>query len=133
MKSIGMLWIGMILSTAATAAQQELSGEWQGKLAVDPKTSLTVRFTFGKDAGGQTTAVLNSPDNAAIKNTPATGVTWDGARLKLQVAALAGSYSAILKEGTLNGEWTQPGSKLPLVLSPYQKPVMTQTDKKALI
>jgi hypothetical protein len=133
MKSIGMLWIGMVLSTAASAAQQELNGDWQGKLAVDAKTSLTVRFSFGKDAGGSPTAILNSPDNAAIKNTPATGVTWDGARLKLQVVALAGSYSAILKEGTLNGEWTQPGSKLPLVLSPYQKPVMTASDKKTLI
>jgi len=133
MKRIGMLGIAMILSTAAAAAQQELSGDWQGRLAVDAKTSLTVRFTFGKGAGGLPTAVLNSPDNAAIKNTPATGVKWDGVNLRLQVAALSGSYAAMLKDGTLNGEWTQPGSKLALVLSPYQKPVMTQAGKKSLI
>ena len=132
MTRIGMLWIGMILSTAATAAQQELKGDWQGKLAVDARTALTVRFTFDKDAKGLTTAMLNSPDNAAIKNTPATGVTWDGANLKLQVVALSGSYAAVLKDGMLNGEWTQPGGKLPLVLAPYQKLVMTSADKKTL-
>lgn len=132
MKSKWMLWIAMILSTTAAAAQQELSGDWQGKLAVDAKTSLTVRFTFSKDAKGVTAAVLNSPDNAAIKNTPATGVTWDGTNLKLQVASLGGSYAGALKDGKLNGEWTQPGGKLPLVLAPYQKTVMTRAAMQTL-
>jgi hypothetical protein len=132
MKRIRMLWIAMILSTAAAAAQQDLNGDWQGRLAVDAKTSLTVRFTFSKDARGMTTVVLNSPDNTAIKNTPATGVAWDGVNLKLQVAALGGSYSGVLKDGKLNGEWTQPGGKLPLILAPYQKPVTTPAEKKTL-
>ena len=43
---------------AAPAATQELAGVWQGKLAVDPKTSLTIQFTFAKDAKGAYTAVL---------------------------------------------------------------------------
>jgi len=108
------------------AAPQDLTGMWTGKLAVDPKNSLTIQMTFSKDAKGGYTAVLNSPDNPAIKNTAATGVTWDGATLKLQVPTLQGSYAGTLKDGALNGQWTQPGGNLPLVLAPYQKPVVTK-------
>jgi uncharacterized protein (DUF2147 family) len=115
----------MAAAPAAPAAA-DLVGIWQGKLAVDPKNSLTIQFTFAKDAKGAYTAVLNSPDNGGIKNTPATGVTFDGSNVKLQVAALSGSYAGTLKDGKINGQWTQPGGALPLVLSPYQKPVLTK-------
>ena len=80
-----------------SAPHQELAGVWQGKLPIDATTSLTIQFTFAKDAKGGYTAVLNSPDNGAIKNTPATGVTWDGSNVKLQVAALSGSYAGALE------------------------------------
>ncbi len=111
---------------AMAAAPPELTGVWEGKLAVDPATSLSIQFTFAKDAKGAYTAVLNSPDNPALKNTAATGVTWDGSTVKLQVAALSGSYSGALKDGKISGQWVQPGGNLPLVLSPYQKPVMAK-------
>lgn len=114
------------VATAAQPAQQDLSGMWQGKLAVDAKTSLTIQFTFAKDAKGAYTATLNSPDNPALKNTPATGVSYDGTNLKLQVAALSGSYAGTLKGGKFEGQWTQPGGALPLALAPYQKPVLTK-------
>ncbi len=116
----------------AAAAAPDLAGVWQGKLALDPKNSLTIEFTFTKDAKGAYTAVLNSPDNGGIKNTPASGVTWDGTNVKLQVAALSGSYAGALKDGKINGQWTQPGGALPLVLSPYQKPVLTKAAINAL-
>jgi hypothetical protein len=111
---------------AMAAAPQDLTGMWTGKLAVDAKNSLTIQMTFTKDAKGAYTAVLNSPDNPAIKNTAASGVTWDGSTLKLQVPTLQGSYAGTLKDGSLNGQWTQPGASLPLVLAPYQKPVVTK-------
>ena len=114
------------MAAAPAPAAPELAGVWQGKLAVDANNSLTIQFTFAKDAKGAYTAVLNSPDNGAIKNTPATGVTWDGSNVKLQVAALSGSYAGALKDGKINGQWTQPGGPLPLVLSPYQKPVLSK-------
>ena len=123
------LTLTMLLAAApaAHAAQPtELTGAWQGKLAVDAKTSLTIQFTFAKDAKGAVTAVLDSPDNGAIKNVAASGVSWDGSSLKLQVPSLSGSYAGSLKDGKLNGQWTQPGGTLPLVLSPYQKPVLTK-------
>jgi hypothetical protein len=107
------------------AAPPELSGVWQGKLAVDASTSLTVQFTFTKGSNGAYTAVLNSPDNPALKDTATSGVSWDGTNLKLQVPTLSGSFAGAMKDGKLTGQWTQPGGNLPLVLAPYQKPVVT--------
>lgn len=122
----------LLSGTALAAAPPELAGVWQGKLAVDAKTSLSVQFTFTKAANGSYTAVLNSPDNAAIKDTAVTGVTWDGTNLKMQVPSLSGSYAGALKAGKIGGEWKQPGAALPLELAPYQKPVLTASTMKAI-
>jgi len=114
------------------AAAPDLVGVWQGKLAVDANNSLAVQFTFTKGSNGAYTAVLNSPDNPALKDTPVSGVTWDGTNLKLQVPALSGSFAGALKAGSIGGQWTQPGSTLPLSLAPYKKPVLTASTVKAL-
>lgn len=107
------------------AAPADIAGEWQGKLAVNPSVSLTVRFTFTKGANGAYTAVLNSPDNPDVKNTAVSGVSWDGTSLKFSVPTLQGNYAGKLANGKFAGEWTQPGGKLPLELAPYQKAVLT--------
>ncbi|HXR52320.1 MAG TPA: hypothetical protein VN762_09285 [Steroidobacteraceae bacterium] len=132
-RNITLAWLALASSLVMAAAPPELSGMWQGKLAVDAKNSLTIQMTFTKDAKGAYTAVLNSPDNPALKNTPASGVTWDGTTLKLQVPALQGSYTAAMKGGSLEGQWTQPGGNLPLVLAPYSKPVLTKQAASQLI
>jgi hypothetical protein len=121
-----LLFASAATMAAAPATTLDLAGVWQGKLALDATNSLTIQFTFARDAKGAYTAVLNSPDNGAIKNTPATGVTWDGSNVKLQVAALSGSYAGALKDGKISGQWTQPGGALPLVLTPYQAPVLSK-------
>jgi hypothetical protein len=114
------------LLAAQSVAAQELAGVWQGKLQVDPKTALTIQFTFARKADGSYSAVLNSPDNGAIKDMPADSVTWKGSALSLKVAALSGGFDGTLQGGTLTGQWKQPGGTLPLVLSPYQKPVLSK-------
>lgn len=114
------------------AAAPDLAGIWEGKLAVDAKTSLKVQFTFTKAANGSYAAVLNSPDNTAIKNVAVTGLTWDGSNLKLSVPSLSGAYAGTLKSGKIGGQWTQPGGALPLELAPWQKPVVTAGVAKAL-
>jgi hypothetical protein len=106
-------------------APADLAGDWQGKLAVDAKNALTVRFTFSKATNGAYTAVLNSPDNAAVKDTAVSGVTWDGTNLKFAVPSLSGSYVGKLSGGKIAGQWTQPGGALPLELAPWQKVVLS--------
>jgi hypothetical protein len=125
--AVALMPVLMMVSFITLAgAPPELPGVWQGKLVVDAKTSLAIQFTFSKDAKGAYSAVLNSPDNPTLKNAPATGVTWDGTALKLQVPSLQGVYSGTLKAGAISGQWTQPGGNLPLTLTPYQKPVVTK-------
>jgi hypothetical protein len=120
------------LATGQAFAQQDLSGPWQGKLAVDAKTNLTIQFTFTKHPDGSYGVVLDSPDNPAITKVPASAVSFTAGQLKLTVAALSGSYSGTLKAGKLDGSWTQPGGTLPLVLSPYQQAVLTKAAVDAL-
>ncbi len=118
----------LLLATLACgqAFAQELNGPWQGKLAVDAKTNLTIQFTFAKHPDGSYGVVVDSPDNPAIKNVPASSVSFTAGTLKLSVAALSGSYAGTLKDGKLDGRWTQPGGSLPLVLSPYQQAVLSK-------
>ncbi len=115
-------------ATGQLAAAGDIVGVWQGKLKVDATTSLTIQFTFAKKPDGSYSATLNSPDSGAIKNVPASAVTVNNGAVKVDVPTLSGTFNGALKSGSLEGQWVQPGSTLPLVLSPYQKPQMTKAD-----
>jgi hypothetical protein len=132
LQGCALILTALLSGTSSAAAPPELTGVWEGKLAVDPKTSLKVQFTFTKAANGSYTAVLNSPDNPDLKNTPVSGVTWDGSSLKLQVPTLSGSYAGTLKNGKVSGQWTQPGGALALELAPFQKPVLDKAATETL-
>jgi len=127
-----LLLLGVVPTALLAASVPDLPGDWQGKLAVDPNNSLTVRFTFTKGANGVYTAVLNSPDNPGVKDVAVNGVSWDGTSLKLSVPTLSGAYAGTLKGGSISGQWTQPGATLPLDLAPWAKPVMTAASSKSL-
>jgi hypothetical protein len=117
-----IVWALLALaSMSAGAAAPELGGTWQGKLQADPGNTLTIQFIFTKKSDGSYAAVLNSPDNGGIKNVAAAAVTWDQNSLKVQVPTLSGTYSGTLKGSSIEGQWTQEGQALPLVLSPFQK------------
>jgi hypothetical protein len=119
----GLAALALLASPALllAGAAPDLAGDWQGKLNVNPTTAITVRFTFTKAANGTYNAVVNSPDNSAVKNTPVNNVTFDGTNLKFAVPSLQGSYAGKLAGGKFAGQWTQPTGALPLELAPYQK------------
>jgi hypothetical protein len=117
---------GAAVAQQAAAPTQELTGTWQGKLQVDPKTSMTIQFIFAKKPDGTYSAVLNSPDNGNISNLAADSVSWKSGALSLQVPSLSGSFAGTLTGGSINGQWKQPGGALPLVLTPYQKPQLSK-------
>src|SRR5579862_3316082 len=106
----GLLAVVFTLFMGASPAQQaapaqELSGTWQGKLQVDPKTAMTIQFLFAKKPDGTYSAILNSPDNGSISNLAADSVSWKGGVLSLQVPSLSGSYAGTLSGGSINGQW----------------------------
>jgi hypothetical protein len=120
-------WIGIFLILSfvfcgSVFAQTELAGTWQGKLAISPNENMTIQFILTKQADGSYKAVLNSPDSGAIKNVPADAVKYAGGKLTVEVKSLSGTYAGTMGKGAITGEWKQPGSTLPLVLTPYKKP-----------
>jgi hypothetical protein len=114
------------------AAQTNLVGTWQGRLEVAPGNTLAIHFVIAAVPGGSYSVVVTSPDSGAIKNVPATRVTFADNRLTVDVPALSGGYAGTLRNGVFEGEWSQQGSKLPLSLRPYEKPTLTQADINAL-
>jgi hypothetical protein len=127
------LFAALLVGGHALAAAADIAGVWRGKLQVDPKTAITIQFTFAKKPDGSYSAVLDSPGNAGIKNVSATTVSLTDSALKVTVNALSGSYSGTVKGGSIEGQWTQPGGALPLVLSPYQKAELSRTELDAIV
>ena len=99
------LLVTLFMSGAAVAQQaaptSELAGTWQGKLQIDPKTSMTIQFVFAKKPDGTYSAVLNSPDNGNINNLAADSVSWKAGTLSLQVPSLSGSFAGTLAGGSI--------------------------------
>ena len=98
-----------------------MAGTWQGKLAIDQATQITIQFILSKKTDGTYTAVVNSPEGS-IKNVAASAVKYSNGKLDIDVASLSGAYRGTVGKGTITGEWHQQGSTFPLVLTPYKKP-----------
>jgi hypothetical protein len=117
----------------APAQPQDLSGPWRGSLQVDPSTTVIVELTFTRQPGGTYLAVLDSLDSDSIRNVPAERVSWHDGTLDVQVQSLSGRYQGVLQGGRIEGCWSQPGSVLPLVLSPYVKPRLSKAGRDRLL
>ena len=121
------LLLSLALAETA-AAQTSLAGTWQGHLEAEPGKTLTIQFVIKAAPGGGYTAVVTSPDDGAIKNVPAKSITYADNKLVLDVPSLSGGYAGTLRNGILEGEWSQAGAKLPLSLRPYQAHTLTKAD-----
>lgn len=122
-------WVFAVLIACfagAASAQQDISGTWQGNLAVAPDQNLTIHFVLTRAADGTYSGMVTSPDMGGIKDIPANTVSFEANRLVMTVDELSGAYDGTLANGTLTGEWRQEGSAFPLVLSPYERPVLSQ-------
>lgn len=130
MKTFLQLMVWMLLAVVGGAygadASPDLTGQWRGSLPIDAKSSLTIQFDIARRPDNGYMVVLDSPDNGAIKNTPASKVTYTDGKLAFEVPSLSGSYTGSLKNGTLAGEWKQSTGALPLNLSPYKAPQLSK-------
>ena len=128
-----ILVVAVALLINSVMAQEDISGTWQGVLALGGDSKLTVQFFLEKQADGSWSAVVNSPDMGGIKNVKADSASFDGSNLKIDVASLSGGYAGVLKNGAFEGQWSQAGSSMPLQLKPYTKPVMSQKEIDILL
>ncbi|HEY6273571.1 MAG TPA: alpha/beta fold hydrolase, partial [Terriglobales bacterium] len=118
---VGLL--GTLLSIAQTmapfAAQTKttpgLEGEWQGTLDTGG-TKLRLVLKVTKNGEGMLTATLDTLDQNA-KGIPVSSIEQSGGDVKLEVAAVGGSYAGKMSAGGIEivGEWKQGGGSLPLV------------------
>jgi hypothetical protein len=128
MKTLFCLLLLSAALAGPAAAQTNVAGTWQGRLEVAPGKTLAIHFVIAQAPGGGYSAVVTSPDDGAIKNVRAARVTFADSRLAVDVPALSGGYAGTLRNGVLEGEWSQEGKKLPLSLRPYETPTLTRAD-----
>ncbi|HWK52966.1 MAG TPA: hypothetical protein VNR18_01245, partial [Hyphomicrobiales bacterium] len=100
---------------------------------IAPDNAINVHFTLARDAAGAWSATLDSPDVGAIKDMPASSVSFDGTQLNIEVSALSGAYSGVLNDGAFTGEWTQPGATLAMNLAPYQANTLSEEAMATLL
>ncbi|TAJ93228.1 MAG: hypothetical protein EPO31_03185 [Gammaproteobacteria bacterium] len=99
----------------AKEAMDLLLGKWTGKLAT-PQRTLTLVFRFEADAAGEYFGFVDSPDqgNTSLKIVEAGFA--DG-ELSLKTKFPKAEFKGKLNGGELNGNWSQMGGTMPLVLN----------------
>lgn len=123
----------LLLTFTAIAAQAQvqattaLLGSWSGKLKVG-SSALTLVFHL-EQADGYTIVRMDSPDQSA-KGIPVLKEYLSDDSLAVKVEALGITYCARLKEGKLDGTFSQMGFSAPLELtrgvSQVKRPQMPQ-------
>lgn len=94
---------------------QEISGQWNGLLKIQG-TQLRVVFHIAKTETGYI-STMDSPDQGA-KGIPVTKTSFENAVLKLEIAAIRGSYEGILNSNNvIVGKLTQAGQSVDINLS----------------
>ena len=112
--------LSLLLTFTAIAAQAQvqattaLIGSWSGKLKVG-SSALTLVFHI-EQADGYIKVSMDSPDQSA-KGIPVLKEYLSDDSLAVKVEALGITYSARLKEGKLDGTFTQMGFSAPLELT----------------
>ena len=120
-----LIWLALA-ATSSVHAQEEFSGIWQGEMDVTPDIKMTVQFAIASSDSGSYSASILSPSNPTMKETEASSVSVTGSNITLEFGSLSGSYQGQLVNGVISGNWQQPGATLPLELTPWQKPVMSE-------
>jgi len=95
----------------------DLSGYWEGSLAISPTASLTIGFTI-KSADEGLEAMLQIPTQG-VRNLKVTSVRQDQALLTIEIEPLQASFTGTYEAETqqIVGTFAQMGQSLPLVLS----------------
>ena len=100
---------------AQTESATDLLGSWTGKLNVGAM-SLTLVLHLEQQDDGNVKVTMDSPDQGA-KGIAATKEYLSGDSMAIKVAMIGMTYRAKLKDGKLDGTFSQNGMSLPLVMT----------------
>lgn len=104
-----------------TPKPSDIDGDWEGALEAGGQTlRVALHITSYEDG---MSAKFDSLDQN-LMGVPVTSIQRDGTKLKFELKQFAGTFEgAIDKElNTINGEWSQGGGSLPLVLKRKSAP-----------
>jgi hypothetical protein len=87
-----------------------LSGKWKGKLV-----NYTLVFRFEKNEKGEFLGFIDSPDTST-NDIQITEASLSGSNLTLKVKLVNAEFNGELSKDSLDGEWTQGGQNIPLIL-----------------
>ena len=104
-----------MLSASLTQASG-LSGKWSGMLKVTPQVSLRIVFNISESENGKGTITMDSPDQNAY-GIPAEVYHLTPDSVSLAVTAINMKYSGRLDDGSIRGDFSQGGMRLPLTLT----------------
>lgn len=105
---------GKAQAQAQVQTTSALVGSWTGKLEAG-QMSLTLVFHL-EQADGYVAVTMDSPDQSA-KGIPVKKECLTDDSLAVKVEALGLTYQARLKDGKLDGSFTQMGLSVPLVMT----------------
>lgn len=89
----------------------KIVGDWKGALTL-PNGSLSIIFHI-KEEDGKLSATMDSPDQNAF-GYAMDEITFKEGKLNMKIHLFGGSYEGFLKEGKLDGKWSQGGQSLDL-------------------
>jgi hypothetical protein len=121
------------LATNYAVGETNFNGKWLGQLVTAPDSEMTIEFTISKDDSGRYSVLMNSPDNASLKNLAADNVSVVNDNLTLNFKSLSGQFVGTVSGGDLVGQWKQLNDTFPLVLKPYQKFTITSENVKPVL
>jgi len=117
---LGIINAPELRAQAQSVPKQDITGTWQGKLAVPqaPNGELRVVFKILKADGGTFKATLYTIDQPG-PGFPASEVAIQGSNVKITIPGIGGTYEGKLYADTmtLTGKWTAGGMPLPLTLA----------------
>jgi hypothetical protein len=99
-------------------ANAQIEGYWKGKLSLGPQ-QLEMAFDI-KATGNGYSATLDVPAQGAF-DMPVDETVFQDNRLQMTMSAMGASYSGALKEGIIEGEFSQRGMTIPLNLEKGEK------------
>ena len=106
---------------APSPGKEGIEGMWLGTLSFSG-TNLRVVFHVSKNPEGKLSATMDSPDQGA-KDIPVEKATFQNNHLRLDAKSIGGVFEGDLKSDKprLDGNWTQGGMTMPLVLEKTNK------------
>ncbi|MDN4502477.1 hypothetical protein QX776_08690 [Alteromonadaceae bacterium BrNp21-10] len=119
-----VLWIGEISSNKASASEL-WQGGWQGMLDINPSMSLTIIIHIEAD-NNQLIGTLDSPDQGA-NGIPINSITVEKQHITISIDAIDARFQANLKNGSLDGTFSQGGQQCPLIL------ILQSTDQASVL